>query len=70
MQASAMLLQNVLALHITALLLYCFIAFRSENDSNFLRAITLSSYNGSKELEAITFFRCAKRLSLWHCFFW
>ncbi len=38
------------------------IMFSSDNGSNFDRAITLECDNGSNELEAISFHRCAKAL--------
>jgi hypothetical protein len=38
------------------------ITFRSDNDSNFDRVITLGCVNGSIELEAITFLQRGKAL--------
>jgi hypothetical protein len=49
-----MLLQNVMALHVMDHVLRA-ITLRSNNSSNFKRAITFGCDKGSSELDAITF---------------
>jgi hypothetical protein len=59
-ESSATLFQNVLASHVIAYVILRAITFRSDNGTNFDRAITLGCHNGFNELEAITFLHYAK----------